>query len=348
MNAADSSIESICLFRLSALGDVCMCVPVVRTLQKAFPQATISWVISRPAHNLVQGLEGVEFIVIDKPRSPKDYFELYKLFKHRRFDVLLAMQASLRANLIYPLIRAKRKIGFDSERARDGQSLFTNESIYFSSEHLFDSFMRFAEAAGAHEQSSDFSLPLKEKYVQATDKLYTKLTRPVMLVSPCASKAERDWPLARLIETIQYAQKIFNATVLLIGGNSDREMQAAEQIKQACKVSSLIGKVDIKLLPAVIAEADVLLAPDTGPVHIARAMGTPVIGLYAVAPSWLTGPYDKMDYCVDHFNEAVESILGKDPETVPWKTRVHSEAAMQLITVEEVTNMVDKVLRSRS
>lgn len=341
------TIKRICLLRLSALGDVCLIVPVVRTLQKAFPDASITWVISQAAHDLVKDLEGVEFIVIDKPRTPKDYLNLYKLFKDRRFDVLLAMQASLRANLIYPLIRAKRKIGFDKVRARDGQRLFTNETIYFSHEHLFDSFMRFAEAAGAQEHVIDFSLPVNQKYQQAAAKLYAKLTRPVMLVFPCASKAERDWPVDRLIEVIQYAQKIHKATVLLIGGNSEREIQAAEQIKQACKVSSLIGKVDIKLLPAVIAEADVLLAPDTGPVHIAHAMGTPVIGLYAVAPSWLTGPYGKMDYCVDHFNEAVEVILNKDPDDIPWKTRVHNAGAMKLITVEEVTTMVDTALGKR-
>ena len=340
--------DSICLFRLSALGDVCMCVPVVRTLQQSFPEAAISWVISPPAYELVKGLEGVEFIVIDKPRTPKDYFALYKRFKDRRFDVLLCMQASLRANLIYPLIKAKRKIGFDSERARDGQSLFTNESIYFASEHLAESFIRFAEEAGAHKVSEDFSLPVKEKYIDATERLYSKLSRPVMLVSACASKAERDWPLDRIIEVIQYAQKIHQASVLLIGGNSEREQKAADRIKQDCKVTNMVGKVDIKQLPTIVASADLLLAPDTGPVHIARAMGTPVIGLYAVAPSWLTGPFEKMDFCIDHYNDAVKEILKQDPETVPWKTRVHDERAMQMITVNEVVDMIDKVLGKRA
>ena len=94
-------IDTIALLRLSALGDVVMMVPMVRTLQKTFPKLEITWVISKPMHALLEGLDGVEFIVIDKPKSVFDYLKLRKQFKAYHFDVLLAAQANLRVNLIW-------------------------------------------------------------------------------------------------------------------------------------------------------------------------------------------------------------------------------------------------------
>src|SRR4051812_16568671 len=103
----------ICFVRLSALGDIVMMLPFVRTLQKAYPEAELTWVISKALYPIVETLEGVRFIQVDKVRSLKDLLTTYHLFKGERFDLLLAMQSSLSANLIYPFIRAERKIGFD-------------------------------------------------------------------------------------------------------------------------------------------------------------------------------------------------------------------------------------------
>src|SRR6185295_6261666 len=98
-------------------------------------------------------------------------------------------------------------------------------------------------------------------------------------------------------------------------------------------VTNLVGKTTAKQLAAVLGRARALVAPDTGPVHIATAMGKPVIGLYAVAPSKLSGPYLSRDLVIDRFAEAVRTILQKDPAHVPWGTRVHRQKAMELIQV---------------
>ena len=154
--------------------------------------------------------------------------------------------------------------------------------------------------------------------------------------------------MPRLVEVIHYVQARYNAQVVLIGGATRREAGVAQDIGKQARVQDLVGTTSMKQLAAVIEAADLLIAPDTGPVHIARAMGTPVIGLYAVAPSWLTGPYGKMEYCIDHFADAVRDILGQDSATVPWKTRVHDERAMQMIGVDEVKAMVDRVFADRA
>jgi heptosyltransferase I len=107
---------------------------------------------------------------------------------------------------------------------------------------------------------------------------------------------------------------------------------------------NLSGKTTPKQLAALLSLVDVLIAPDTGSVHIARAMDTPVIGLYAVASPKLTGPYQRMEYCVDRYPQAVLKFLGKNPEQLPWNTRVHNPEAMALITVEDVMQQLEKVL----
>src|SRR5436189_2681717 len=108
---------------------------------------------------------------------------------------------------------------------------------------------------------------------------------------------------------------------------------------------NLVGKTTPKQLAAVLARARVLLAPDTGPVHIATAMDSPVIGLYAVAPSKLSGPYFSRDLVIDCFPEAVRTILAKDPARIPWGTRVHTQKAMELIQVNDVLEKLAVAVR---
>jgi len=343
------SIKRVAILRLSALGDVCMVVPVVRTLQKAMPHAHITWFISRPAYDLVEGLDGVDFIVIDKPRRIRDYLALWWRVRRHRFDVLLCMQAALRANLIYPLLRAKCKIGFDKIRARDGQQLFTNQQIEFNHpnhrEHIMDSFLGFTRAMGINAPVIEWQLSITD-----IERTWVKSKLPsgnghLIVINPMASKAERTWSAERYAEVID---RIYQrgCRIVFSGGNSEEEQNFINEIKikTTDDVTDLCGQTSPKQLAALIEMADCVIAPDTGPVHMAVAVGTPVVGLYAVAPTWLSGPYLGREHCVDHYNDAVEQILKKDPATVPWGTRVHDNRAMLLISVHEVVSRVLAIL----
>jgi len=339
------SIRRIAILRLSALGDVCMVVPVIRSLQRALPQAQITWFISRPAYDLVEGLPGVEFIVIDKPKTPLDYLRLRKRLKNARYDVLFAMQAALRANLIYPFIHAPIKIGFDNARARDGQRWFTNVQIPFAEQHLMDSFISFAETLGVKEKVIEWQLPLSDEVRSWAQEKLPEGDGPLLVINPAASKPERNWPAPRYAQIIKLMRER-GVRVLLTGGPHPVEKALIADIKQQLDspVSDRSGQTSPKQLAAILESADCVLAPDTGPVHMAVAVGTPVIGLYAVAPSWLSGPYLQREIAIDKYNEAVAHILKKDPAMVPWGTRVHSSEAMELISVAEVEEKLLQVL----
>lgn len=340
-------IKSICLVRLSALGDVLMVVPLVRTLQAELPDVAITWIISRPAFDLVEGMDGVEFIVIDKPAHIRDYWRFKRQLKGRQFDVLLAVQSSFRANLLYACISAARKIGYDTLRAKDGHAWFIDEAIAAGNDHTLDGFLRFADALGIQHKQIRWDLPIQDNDISWARALIKQTARPLILVNPAASKPERSWLIDRYIAVIRHMQSRWQAQVMLIGGPGAFDKALEKAITQDLpEVQSVIGQTRPKQLLALIQEADLLLCPDTGPSHMAAAVGTPVIALHAVTSSSVSGPYTYRQFSVDCYPEAVTTILKKTIETTPWGTHVHGEKTMELVSVNAVIARVDEVLES--
>ena len=146
--------RSLCIVRLSAIGDTCHVVPIVRTLQRAWPQTRITWVIGRVEARLLGLLPGVEFITVDKRTGLRGLRALRTQLAARHFDVLLHMQLALRASLVASCVRARVKLGFDRPRARELQWLFTDARIApRTREHVLDSFFGFAAALGIEREA---------------------------------------------------------------------------------------------------------------------------------------------------------------------------------------------------
>jgi len=172
------------------------------------------------------------------------------------------------------------------------------------------------------------------------------LPKSWVAIHPHASKAERNWLPERYATLIKEITSRKACSILLTGGSSAEELALCEQLTQLVpgRILNLCGKTTPTQLAALLGQVVVLVAPDTGSVHIARAMGTPVVGLYAVASPELTGPYQQLDYCVDRYPQAVEKFLGKNIEQLEWNTRVHHPDAMSLIGVADVMAQLDKLL----
>jgi heptosyltransferase I len=325
------------------MGDVLMLVPLIRRLQDQLPNVAITWVISRPAFDLVEGMEGVEFVVIDKPNSLQAYWRFKNQFKNRRFDVLLATQSSFRANLLYPFIKAPRKIGFDPLRAKDGHDWFIREQITPGKDHTLESFLKFADVLELAQSPLRWDIPISEtEYLWAKQQLPQK--KPVILINPAASKPERSWLVERYIEVIFYLQEKWQASVVLIGGPGEYDRRLANAILQKVSCLDLVGKTKPKQLLAAISLADLVLCPDTGPSHMAAAVGTPVVALHAVTSSQVSGPYTYRELTVDSYPQAVESILKKNLNTVVWGTHAHGERTMELVLVDSVLKRLESVL----
>ncbi|KGP63279.1 ADP-heptose--LPS heptosyltransferase [Legionella norrlandica] len=336
-------IKSIGIIRLSALGDVLMLVPLIRTLQNKFPDVQLTWIISKPAFYLVEGMEGVEFIVIDKPKTLKDYWLFRKQMSKRQFDILLAPQASFRTNLLIPLIKANRKVGYDAHRANDGHRYFIKEAIAPGFEHTLEGFLKFAEPLGIKEKIIRWDLPITRADYEWAQAHLPEQDEPILVVNPAASKPERSWLAERYIEVLRQVQAKWNAQVVLTGGPGDHDRWLAEQIIKEIPVVDLVGKTKPKQLLAVISKAKAVLCPDTGPSHMAAAVGTPVVALHAVTNPHISGPYTFQHLVVNKYPQAVQMVLGIAPKENVWGTQVHGYEAMKLITVDDVMKKLTEI-----
>jgi len=334
---------SVCLMRLSALGDVTHALPVVRSLQRGRPDMRITWVIGRAEAALLKGVEGVEFIVFDKKGGWPAVQALRRSLAGRRFDALLQMQLALRANLLSLLVRADRRIGFDAARSKEGHAWVVNERIAPGGLHVLDAFGRFAEALGCPQDRVEWRMPVPD---EAHDWARVRLPDgpPALLISPCSSHALRNWRPERCAAVADHALSR-GWRVLLCGGPSPMERRVADAILAATagrqQVQDLVGKDTFKRFLALCTRASLLMAPDSGPVHMANAMGCRVLGLYACTALARSGPYSDQRWSVDHHAEAAERFLHKPASALPWGKRIEFEGVMDLIGVDEVVARFD-------
>jgi heptosyltransferase I len=335
----------VCLLRLSAVGDVSHALPLVRTLQAAWPETALTWIIGRAEHTLVGDVPGVEFIIFDKARRWRAYADLARGLRGRRFDVLLHMQHSLRASLASLLVRADVRLGFDRARAKDLQWLFTNAHIApRPNQHVVDSFLGFAEALGIHERVLRWDIPIPEAAHCFADE-HLPPGAPILVVSPCSSMAYRNWVAERYAAVADHAVAR-GMRVVLTGGRSALEREYGEAITRHMHSApvNLIGRTSLKELMAVLARATVVLAPDSGPAHLATAVGVPVIGLYATTNPARARPYLSERWVISRYEEAVLAKYGKPVDQLPFGIRVRDAGTMERISVAEVNAILDRVL----
>lgn len=341
--------RSICLVRLSSLGDTCHVVPIVRILQRAWPATRLTWIIGKPEARLLNLLDGVEFITVDKRAGLGGERDLRAALNGRRFDALLHMQLSLRASLVARHVPAPIKLGFDRGRARELQWLFTNARIApRSREHVLDSFFGFLEALGIRDRTLRWDFPIPASARAYAERLIPD-DQPTLVISPCSSHSLRNWLPERYAAVADHAQRHHGMRVILAGGRSEveREVGAAIEGHAKLKVINQIGKDTLPELLALLARATVLLTPDSGPAHMATLVATPVIGLYAATRPARSGPYLSRQWCVNEYAKAARRFMGREPEQLAWTCKIEKPGVMSLIEVEQVIAKLDE-LRARS
>lgn len=336
-------MNSLCLLRLSAIGDVCHAVAMVQAIQRQYPQLKITWVIGKLEYQLLKHLPGIEFVIFDKSQGWRSYFNLHKALKGRRFDVLLHMQVALRATLASLAISAKVRVGFDRARAKEGQWLVTNHRVEpLAQPHVLEGFMGFAKAIGVSDITPRWNIPVPQADTEFAQRQIADGEK-VLVICAAASKAERNWLPERYAAVAQHAVNK-GYRVILCGGPTALEKTLADDIANACsaKLDNLVGKTSLTQLLALLKRASLVLAPDTGPAHMAVTQGTPVIGLYAHSNPGRTGPYLSQQYVVSAYQEAIASQQSGE---VKWGTRAKGEHLMALISVEAVIEKFDQVIQ---
>lgn len=338
--------DRLCLIRLSAIGDTCHTVPVVRAIQDAWPGTDITWIIGKVEHSLMAGLEDIRFVVLDKSRGARGYLDLRRNLGRRDFPLLLHMHASQRANLASLNVRAPVRLGFDKARARDGQYFFCNRHLPARARrHVMDGLFEFAEHLGIARPQPRWDIPVDDSDRDFAAGL-ADVERPILVVSPCTGQRFRNfrnWRAERYAAIADYAADRYGAQILLTGGSTEIEQTYGEAIVAAtsCRPRNLIGTTSLKQLLCILERATVVLCPDSGPAHMATAVGTPVVGLYATSNRFRTGPYFSQHLVVDKYPEAVMAEFGVSVDGIRWGRRVRNPNAMDRIGVNEVCEKLD-------
>ena len=337
----------ICLLRLSALGDVCNAIPLMRRLQDNLSSVTLTWVIGEKEASLVSDIENIELI---RYRKSGGWRALREQLTGRYFDVLLLLQPTMRAHLASLLINADRRIGCDGIHAREGHRWFVNETVSSPDQaHVMESFLVFSNAMGVMNPTSiRWDIPISAP-AHAMAAYYIPPGHPVLIVSPCASeskKIHRNWPVERYIEVIEFVIERLGWQVILTGSGHPTERHYESMIlKQSrFKPVSLIGQTSVKELLALLSRAKAVLCPDSSPAHLAAAVNTSVVGLYAATNLRRSGPppYARQ-WIVDRYEDSLKHFTGKSPDQVSWGAKVHHPRAMELIAVEEVIDVLTRL-----
>jgi heptosyltransferase I len=338
--------KSICVLRLSAIGDVCHAVAAVQAIQKQWPTTKITWIMGKIEAQLLSDLPDVKVIVFDKSTGFKGMKAIWKQLSSQKFDALLHMQLALRASVLTLGIKAKYKIGFNRQRAKEGQWLFTNKKITdTASSHVLDSFFEFVYFLGVKKTLPTWKIPLAETDINFAHQQHQQ-EKPLLVISPAASKDERNWLTERYATVADYAiQKGFD--VILCGSPAPREIKLGSDIEALMNETAinLIGKTSLKQLTAVIREAQVVLAPDSGPAHIATTQNVPVIGLYGHSNPLRTGPYLSKENIISVYEKHVQEQQNKPLNELSWSTRAKGSHIMADISVKQVIAIFDKIIQ---
>lgn len=307
------------------------------------PQTRLTWVIGKLEHRLVGDIPGVDFVVFDKARGLAGWQAVRRAVANSRFDALLHMQVSARANLLSLAIPARRRIGYDKARSKELHGLFVNERIRPAPEqHVLDALGSFGEPFGLAGGATRWDIPVS---VADRDWAFDQCPdgHPLLAISPCSSHALRNWRAERYAQVADHAIGTLGMQVVLMGGPSaiERKMGDAICAHMRRPVLDLIGKDTLKRALALYQRAALLISPDSGPMHMANAMGTPVLGLHAATNPRRSGPYSSLEWTVNRYDHAARKFLGKPASELRFGTRIQQPGVMDLITTDDVIERLE-------
>ncbi|CAN5636702.1 glycosyltransferase family 9 protein [soil metagenome] len=325
---------------MSAVGDAVHVLPVINSLKASAPGVHITWVIQPGPYQLVKEHPAVDdFVIFDRKRGWRAFRDLRRVVRGRRFDVVIALQVYFKAGVITGMLQAPRKIGFDRARARDLNWLFTTERIPARGQrHVQDQYLEFLEHLGIPPVMEWRVGPTEEERARYAGVLPPS-ERPTVAMVVGTSKPAKEWPVERYAELADRLHEEVGARCVIVGGRSEREVAAVETIERLARHPPIdLLEWDLRRLVYLLDGADVLVSPDTGPLHIGTAIGTPSVALVGYTNPKRVGPYRR-------FAELVIDAYGDEGEDYPVSAAYRHDR-MERISVDQVVEKVKLALAS--
>lgn len=334
--------RDICIVMLSAIGDAVHVLPVANALKRAWPETRITWVIQPVPHSLVANHDAIdEFVIFNRRRGWRTwqgFRDAATETRNRRFDLLLGLQVYFKAGLITALVHADVKLGFDRRRARDGQWLFTNRRIpQHAPQHVQDQYLEFLDFLAVDPEPVTWDLRLTDAERAAQAAFFANLDRPACAVVVATSRKDKNWSPIRYARLLEGIERTHGLVPVIVGGPSRLEREVAQEIlvETRARPVTALGE-DLRRLVWIVEGSALLVTPDTGPLHIARALATPVVSLFGRTNPKRSGPYRAFQDLV------VDGYSAYEGEEYPITgTR---RDGMQRVTVDRVMTKVSLAL----
>jgi heptosyltransferase-1 len=293
--------QRLALIKPSALGDIVHTLPVLTALRRRFPQTHLSWIVHRAYAPLLEGHPDLDAVVpFDRSALQKGWLSACRAglrfaahLAQQQFDVVLDLQGLLRSGLMAWATGAPRRIGLAD--SREGAHLFYTDRIAEPGRtalHAVDRYWLAAEALGASGPKT-FRLPIAPSAADWATSVLGNWPRPYVMVSVGSRWLTKRWPPAHFAEVIRRVQAHFGGTAVFLGGADEANLAQITRQRLGGPVVDLTGRTTLPQLAAVLARCDVMLANDTGPLHLAVALGRPVVAPYTCTRAFRTGPYEQ-------------------------------------------------------
>jgi heptosyltransferase I len=342
VTARAAPADRICIVLLTGLGDVVHGLPVVNALKDQEPRRHITWVVEPMPSGILTPHPSVdEVVVYEKSLGLRGIRELRTKLAGKRFDLTINLNYYFKSVWPTLLSRAPHRLGFDWGRSRDGVWFAANDHVEARPRrHTQDIFLEFLEHLGVPLTDPEWRVPITPEERSAQGEFFAGLAdRPVVAIVPASANPKKDWLPDRYAAVIDTLEHDLGFSTVLVGGPGERENRLAREIARLTSGSPAWGLGDgIRRLVWMLEGSDLVIAPDTGPVHIARALGVPVIGLYGHTNPWRVGPYRAFeDLWVDRYTDP-----GAEPDPSRFDPK---DGRMQQITVNDVLDRVERARR---
>jgi heptosyltransferase I len=336
----DVPLRRVCIVMMSAVGDAVHVLPVINALKAHSPGVHITWVLQPGPASLVRGHRSVdEIIVFDRAKGWGAFNDVRRELATRQFDVVINLQVYFKAGIVTSFTRATMKLGFDRARARDFNWLFTTRKIPpHAPQHVQDQYFEFLTALNVPHEPVTWDLGPWPTECVDHETLIPNLERAPASIVVATSKPQKDWLPERWAAVADALWHDFDLHPVLVGGRSVRELHAEQVIlaQTRSKPLSLLGS-GLRKLVGILDASSLVLAPDTGPLHMAVALDRPVVSLMGYTNPKRTGPYRK-------FHDLIVDAYGEPGEDYP----ISMENRLDRMPNISVRDVLDRVERWRS
>lgn len=333
------ALDRVAVVMMSTVGNAVHTLPVINSIKAHRPESRITWIMQPGSAALVQGHPAVdEIVVVDRKRGMAGFADVRRALAGRRFDVALNLQAYFKAGVATALTGAPVRVGYDRARARDLTWLFSTHRLPPRPRgHVQDEFLEFLAFLGVPVRL-EWGLEPTEEEAARYAPLLPDGAGPTIALVVGTTKPEKEWPAERYAALADRIATELGGRTVLVGGRSEREEAAAAAIRAAASHPPLdLREWNLRRLAYLLTRADVLVSPDTGPLHMGVALDAPTVALMGHTNPRRYGPYRK-------YHELLVDAFGDPGEDYPVDAP-NRAGRMGRITVEQVMEKVELALR---